>query len=236
MKIILFILFTATLVLGQKYVSEDSVFFDFSKPGVIKMDDKEYKASKDIFNKYIKGKRILDVNVLTFDDYYKELTILTGSTIAYFSVYMLSQSGSGFQPLDFIEIPRQGVKKIAFVEDDYVWVLRNPVYNPEYGGKITGYLLTQFMSQRIEKRFGTIVERVISKHDPVFITESAHDFGKSADGRKIFIRFNDHYRWVELKTPRSGKSLIGKDINTDDYDRREYFYQLIESTPPDQEQ
>ena len=235
MKTIIILLMAVSISTAQSYMSPDSVFYDFSKRGVIKIDDQTYDASLDLFSRFVSGNKILDVYSLTFTEYYKEITFLVEGDRSYYAIYLLREGDSDFKPLDYIEIPRKNVKKIAFVEGDYVWVLHEPVYDPEGGGKITGYLLTQFIVHKKERTYGTIVDRVLRKHDPVFITDSADDFGVSADGRKIYIRFKDHYRWVRLQTPRSGKSLIGKDVEKDGYDRREYFYQLLETTPPDQE-
>lgn len=236
MKTLIIILFTFGFAFADTFFSEDSVTFDFSEQGSIVIDSVKYDASADIYNKFIKGKTILDVNILAFSEIYKELTMLVEGPVSYYAVYMLNGDNKRFTPLDYIKIDRANVIKIAFIEDDYVWVLRKPVYGPEYGGKITGYLLTQYMAQKKEHTYGTIVDRVLRKHEPVFITDSADDFGKSPDQKKIFIRFGNHYRWVVLKTPREGISLIGKDVEKDGYDRRKYFYQLLETTPPDQEE
>ena len=234
MKIIIVVFMAFAFSAAQTYTSPDGVTYDFSDRGVIKIDDQTYDASLELFSRFVSGNKILDAYSLSFTEYYKEVTLLVEAENAYFAVYLLMEGDSDFKPLDYIEIKKKNVKKIAFVEGDYVWVLHEPVYDPEGGGKITGYLLTQFIVHKKERTYGTIVDRVIRKHDPVFITDSADDFGLSADGTKIYIRYKDHYRWVRLQTPRSGRSLIGKDVEKDGYDRREYFYQLLETTPPDQ--
>jgi hypothetical protein len=235
MRKIIFAILLASWALGQTYIGTHNKKFDFSDPGVIKVDGKSYDASTDVFNKFTKGGKILEVNVLTWEDGYKEITFLSKVGMTYYAVYLRSEGNMGFSPQDYIEIPAENVKKIAFVEGDYIWVLKKPVYGKEFGGKITGYLLTQYVSQRKENTYGTVVDRVIRKHDPVFITDAADDFGFAPGSRKIYIQFHGHYRWVELKTPRDGISLIGKDVERDGYDRRMYYYQLIETTPPDQD-
>ena len=67
-KTIIILLMAVSISTAQSYMSPDSVFYDFSKRGVIKIDDQTYDASLDLFSRFVSGNKILDVYSLTFTE------------------------------------------------------------------------------------------------------------------------------------------------------------------------